>query len=231
MFRVVNHQRELTQKHKEREEREEEARKREVKRRNAEREIRGRNDLDLSLVIPDTFETAHGTRRTHRSTARYGDLADLPGLIALVSVAELEKRARAIFHESKRVRDEEMPGLYRLTDEWMEREEEEARRRKQARLAASEMTESEEEEAGEESEEEEEEGMETESDSSTDSEIEEENENETEEEEEEEEEEAAWKIESTVEKPQVKMEEFDGWVVDVEDEERTESEKISDFSV
>ena len=40
-----------------------------------------------------------------------------------------------------------------------------------------------------------------------------------------------WQIESTVEKQQVKMEEFDGWVADEEDAESTEREKASDWDV
>ena len=212
----MNHQRELTQKHREREAREEAAR-REGKRRLAERELRGRSDLDLSLVIPDALDPAQGRRRAHRSTARYGDLAELPGLVELVSVEELGKRARIVFRESGRAREEEAPGLYRLTEEWVERMERE------------EETESEEESAEMEESEEESEEETMGSDSSTDS--EEEKESGKDEEESEESEEEMWQIESTVEKPQVKMEEFDGWVVDVEDEERTESEKVSDCHV
>ena len=231
----MNHQRELTQKHREREAREEAAR-REGRRRLAERELRGRSDLDLSLVIPDTLDPALGRRRTHRSTARYGDLAELPGLVEMASVEELGKRARTVFEESERAAEEEVPGLYRLTEEWVERREKEKeereRKERKERKRREEATESEEEsEEEEESAEMEEESEEetTNSDSSTDS--EEENNNNNDENEEEEEEEEMWQIESTVEKPQVKMEEFDGWVVDVEDEERTESEKVSDCHV
>ena len=221
----MNHQRELTQKHREREAREEAAR-REARRRLAERELRGRSDVDLSLVIPDALDPALGRRRTHRSTARYGDLAELPGLVALGSVEELGKRARTVFAASERAGEAEVPGLYRLTEEWMERREKEERRereREKRRERWEEATESEEEESAEMEEESEEETTNS-GNSSTDS--EEENDNEEEEEEEE-----MWQIESTVEKPQVKMEEFDGWVVDVEDEERTESEKVSDCHV
>ena len=229
---AVNHQRELTQKHREREAREEAAR-REGRRRLAERELRGRSDLDLSLVIPDTLDPALGRRRTHRSTARYGDLAELPGLVEMASVEELGKRARTVFEESERAAEEEVPGLYRLTEEWVERrekEKEERERERKERKRREEATESEEEsEEEEESAEMEEET--TNSDSSTDSEEENNNNNDENENEEEEEEEEMWQIESTVEKPQVKMEEFDGWVVDVEDEERTESEKVSDCHV
>ena len=147
----MNHQRELTQKHREREAREEAAR-REGKRRLAERELRGRSDLDLSLVIPDALDPAQGRRRAHRSTARYGDLAELPGLVELVSVEELGKRARIVFRESGRAREEEAPGLYRLTEEWverMEREEEERERkeREKTKRRGEEETESEEESA------------------------------------------------------------------------------------
>lgn len=228
----MNHQRELTQKHREREAREEAAR-REGRRRMAERELRGRSDVDLSLVIPDALDPALGRRRAHRSTARYGDLAELPGLVELGSVEELGKRARTVFEASERAREEEVPGLYRLTEEWVERMEKEERERKERegrRKRREEATESEEEsEEEEESAEMEEESEEetTNSDSSTDSEEENENDNDNDNEEEEE----MWQIESTVEKPQVKMEEFDGWVVDVEDEERTESEKVSDCHV
>lgn len=229
---AVNHQRELTQKHREREAREEAAR-REGRRRLAERELRGRSDLDLSLVIPDTLDPALGRRRTHRSTARYGDLAELPGLVEMASVEELGKRARTVFEASERAGEEEVPGLYRLTEEWVERrekEKEERERERKERKRREEATESEEEsEEEEESAEMEEET--TNSDSSTDSEEENNNNNDENENEEEEEEEEMWQIESTVEKPQVKMEEFDGWVVDVEDEERTESEKVSDCHV
>lgn len=227
---AVNHQRELTQKHREREAREEAAR-REGRRRLAERELRGRSDLDLSLVIPDTLDPTLGRRRTHRSTARYGDLAELPGLVEMASVEELGKRARTVFEESERAGEEEVPGLYRLTEEWVERREKEKEERERERKRREEATESEEEsEEEEESAEMEEESEEetTNSDSSTDSEEENNNNNDENEEEEEEE---MWQIESTVEKPQVKMEEFDGWVVDVEDEERTESEKVSDCHV
>lgn len=228
---AVNHQRELTQKHREREAREEAAR-REGRRRLAERELRGRSDLDLSLVIPDTLDPTLGRRRTHRSTARYGDLAELPGLVEMASVEELGKRARTVFEESERAGEEEVPGLYRLTEEWVERrekEKEERERERKERKRREEATESEEEsEEEEESAEMEEET--TNSDSSTDSE-EENNNNNDENDDKEEEEEEMWQIESTVEKPQVKMEEFDGWVVDVEDEERTESEKVSDCHV
>lgn len=224
----MNHQRELTQKHREREAREEAAR-REARRRLAERELRGRSDVDLSLVIPDALDPALGRRRTHRSTARYGDLAELPGLVALGSVEELGKRARMVFAASERAGEAEVPGLYRLTEEWMERREKEEkerreREREKRRERWEEATESEEEESAEMEEESEEETTNS-GNSSTDS--EEENDNDEEEEEEEE----MWQIESTVEKPQVKMEEFDGWVVDVEDEERTESEKVSDYHV
>ena len=224
----MNHQRELTQKHRE------EAARREGRRRLAERELRGRSDLDLSLVIPDTLDPALGRRRTHRSTARYGDLAELPGLVEMASVEELGKRARTVFEESERAGEEEVPGLYRLTEEWVERREKEKEERERERKRREEATESEEEsEEEEESAEMEEESEEetTNSDSSTDSEEENNNNNDENENENEEEEEEMWQIESTVEKPQVKMEEFDGWVVDVEDEERTESEKVSDCHV
>lgn len=117
----MDRQKELTRRHKEREQIE---RERELLRRQHERENRGHHDLDLSLVIPDAYmKRVRRPRRSQRIYTSSGWLDDVPSLIRLVDVKVLEKEAVEIFHQSKRLREEDVPGLFRLTKKPVEDKE------------------------------------------------------------------------------------------------------------